>query len=227
MAGEMQNKAPILALCHTPKDAIGVGSCDTFGLPLTMSMLSAVETLDVQADGGADYVADLTRALPPNVRKATHGRFAVVSTLCCVYTAFVHEEPMRGLVQRAWLNVSHMLRPGGFFLFTTALTGVESLHEFFFARPPPPEFYRDQRAFKRTEALVLAALAAHIGKHEKFGLESVDLAGDSDFARWYRDFARRHATRVFIYEDGRRFTHSAADKLRDLQRKGILVFRRR
>jgi hypothetical protein len=128
-------QARVLLLCHTPADVIG--TCETSGLPLTISSLAKVFTTDlVGASGGAGkhFAMDLTRAMPAHLEARAGGSFDVISTMCCLGDALFTQAaaasnngrltPGRPPAHRmrfaphpvAWRNVAKLLKPGGFFI---------------------------------------------------------------------------------------------------------------
>ena len=120
----------VLLLCHTPLD--GLDHCPTAGVPVTVSVLRHAHTLDRDRrvpEDAAHHQLDLRKPMPARAARRLAARFDLVTTVCCDYDALVRPRG-RGLVDSAWANVADMLRPGGFFVFSTARMGLESIARF-------------------------------------------------------------------------------------------------
>lgn len=203
----------LLFLCHTPLDGVGGfnGSCGTSGLPITVSTLRLVSTLDVDRASRPEFAADFSQPLPAAQRRAMASRFDVATTMCCPFDVFVRPDG-KGLVGPAWDNVAAALRPGGYFLFTTAQMGMDRLKAFL-GLPK-----------SRRGPDVMAALGRHIDA-QPLGLRYVPLGGrDAEaaaFERWHTELLRQHGTRVFW---GRAIAEGPTWK--ELRKLGIVVFRK-
>lgn len=206
----------ILALCHTPRDIVGEGACSTYGLPMTMETLSMTETLDIVGRNKPDHAFDLTKPIPKRLRTNLHGRFDVVTTVCCPYYVFVQPDGM-GLVEQAFANVAHMLKPSGFFIFSTAGMGIASLHKHIRVKGVGKNSLTKQAVVVR----VMAAFGRHIDGIDGGAFRHVNM---KDFKGFYNAFVERHAT-TFIPWSGDR--HSYAHSVEDLQRDGIIVLQKK
>lgn len=135
----------LLLLCHG--DAHALDRCTTSVVPLSRKTLAAkpgdrgivVTTLDMDESSEPDVHADWRK--PTKLRA---GSFHIVSTMCCMFTAFVSEDG--SIVQNSFDNVARLLRPGGIFFFTLAKWGVQAYAKkarIRKGRRPDDEFERD------------------------------------------------------------------------------------
>ena len=206
----------VLLLCHTPLDG---STCRSAGIPVTMSVMQHAQTLD--SDGGVaaserHHRADLRKPLSATLSRRLGSSFDLVTTVCCDYNAFVRPGG-RGLTA-AWANVAALLRPGGFFVFSTSETGLLSLARFLDVGVDKTK--SQVRLGARQRAQVLSALCRHVDS--KGMLESVPATARSPFGRWYASFVAEHATRSSIGKPD-----VAGPSLRESRKEGIVVFRRK
>lgn len=202
-----KRKNRVLMLCHTAVD--NLTSCDTSGLPLTLSMMRIVESADLPGSAAdhPDHGFDLTLPIPNKLLRQVRGRYDLVTTMCCNYDAFVRPDGL-GLQEQAWRNVSALLKPGGFFLFSTALMGLASLNTFlqnpvsidvlwpksskgysYMGRSLQPVEPGSSRA--KAMAKVLKALGKHVATHR--AELSLVPASRKAFRDWYNSLTCEHA----------------------------------
>ena len=219
MAKKTKQQHRILALCHTPSDVVGEGACSTVGLPVTMHTLSMTETLDIVGRNKPDYAFDLTKPIPPRFKARLSGRYDVATTVCCPSFVFVRDDG-QGLVEQAFANVAHMLKPGGYFIFTTATTGIASLDILLFGKARFSDVTKYFAPAVREE--VMSALGKSWARRVDgaAAFRHVDIA---EFEAFYRDFVARYAT-TFLPRSGDRYTY--ARPLKDLQQAGIIVLQK-
>lgn len=164
----------ILVLCHGGRWVL-TDNCPTMGVPITPDAITSMTFLSSHIHAHPHIVADWTQP----TRIARH-RFDVVTTACCGFDTFLNATTGE-LCSRAFRNVVRVLKPGGFFIFTTAPAGVRifAAHTLLpHARKPP------------TEPQVLARLAAEIqAQHPDLQRVATTSAA---VRRWASDLARRY-----------------------------------
>ena len=203
----------VLLLCHKPKDAFYIpdGShCESAGIPLSLSVLHHVQTLDIGRvpETATHHRQDLRKPLSASKARQLGSSFDLVTTVCCSYTAFV--KPLgQGIEASAWKNVAHMLRPGGFFVFTTAGSGMESLAQFLSLKVKNPQKIRRE---------VMKAFCRYVDKQSSdLRFKSIPMTSQSAFGRWYSAFESKYAAYGDGFMDG---------SLRESRNNGIVVFQR-
>lgn len=174
----------ILVLCHGGRWVLDQ-SCPTLGVPSTPDAVAAMTFLSSQAAAHPHVVADWTA--PTRLRRHT---FDVVTTACCAYYTFMDQDS-GALLPTAFDNVVRVLKPGGFFVFTTAPLGVKT-----FARAQDGRVHRRPLTAASLspakEGRVLALLAAQIqARHPELRHRS---HGSPAVRRWTADLAHRFET---------------------------------
>ena len=149
---------------------------------------------------------DLTRSMPSRLLAILNNKFDIVTTACCNFDVFIREGPRGGIVVRAWTNVIKALKPGGFIIFLTAVSGIENLERFLFGQKG-----------MNSEKKVLTALASHI-ESSNLRLQSVPLTANGAFGRWYSSFMKRNVS----HNDPAGHQVSLAD----LRRDNFLIFQK-
>lgn len=183
----------ILMLCHGGRWVL-TSDCPTMGVPITPDAISAMTFVDAQARSHPHVVADWKKP----TRLARH-KFDVVTTACCSYDTFI--DPDNGtLCSVAFRNVVRVLKPGGFFVFTTAFRGVKA-----FASHIQYKIPDSAHLTQKTESKVLHRLALEIqAQHPELRLVSHTSAA---VQRWTRSLARHFEMTHSLRDDLLVFRH--------------------
>ena len=202
----------VLLLCHTPKDDLQ--GCPTAGLPISLSWLRHANTADINTsvkdEQDHHHVLDITaRPMSRPLAKTLHGKFDIITTVCCPFDVFIQVNG-DGINLSAWKNVADTLKPGGFFMFSTALMGLESLALYFKAKT---------KQTKKQTTKLLATLSTYIDSLGNLELQSVPLTSQGPFEKWWTQFVSQYCSRNY----GVSGFHSSIAEIRD---DNIIVFMR-
>lgn len=170
-----EQKLKILVLCHGGRWVL-TDTCPTMGVPITPDAITAMTFVSSHTNANPHIVADWTQP----TRIARH-RFDVVTTACCGFDTFL-DATTGALCSRAFRNVVRVLKPGGYFIFTTAPAG----EKVFAAHIMTTDHVRTPPSAPQ----VLARLAAEIQAQHP-DLQRVANTSAA-VRRWTSDLARRY-----------------------------------
>lgn len=170
----------ILVLCHGGRWVL-TADCPTMGVPITPDAIATMTFVSSIARSHPHVVADWTKPtrLPPH-------KFDVVTTACCGFDTFIDADT-GALRPTAFHNVVRVLKPGGFFVFTTAPMGIRAFAAHVRHPLPSSPLGRDIQSW--IEKPVLRRLASEIQSHHP---TLVNVSNTSHIVRrWSRALARR------------------------------------